>query len=202
MRSYGIELHPAAPGECFDEGSVAPALAEALRGWFPEFGGRVLAVSEVEITKENIPTAFPLGLVSPIDDTSDHNPRTGKPVEITENVLVSFMFAPERYPRRGGGDSGLWKFYDIHPLRTRLIAGLRMWTGPNGARVAYRSGRIATNEHAVAAEFVLECSFVWAPPKPEAACVPEPPCVMRVSVGPGNRLVPTDIPEEEPPPCP
>ena len=47
-----------------------PALAEQIALWFPEVEGRSLAVSEVSITKENVPT-LPLVMVAFINSVSE-----------------------------------------------------------------------------------------------------------------------------------
>lgn len=193
-----IQLGPTAQPQRVDEGPTAPALAKALAEWLPEFAGRCVAVSEAEITKENIPSIFPLALVAPIDETSDHNIKVERQIEITESLLISLLYEPSRYPRADGGGSGLWAYYDLHSMRNRILFHAVDWIGPNGGRLAYKSGRVAVEPHAVAFEFMFDCCFYWCPSDPSAGpCLPDPPCSITASYGPANQLIYPVPPEPE-----
>lgn len=158
---------------------LLPALAAAVAGWFPDLGGRSIAVSEAQITADNVPT-LPLAMLALLDEESDQRTaRSNAPATLTERLMLQFWIAPERYKRADQSESPFWAFYNYEPLRDRLLAELAIWCSPRGGRVVYRRMDIESDALAVVISFTLTHEFEWI----EQA---DPLCVLRVE----SRVVP------------
>jgi len=172
-----------------------PALAEKIASWFPELGGRALAVSEVSITKENVPT-LPLAMVAFI--RSNANPNTHSNIgmfEIADTFVVDFWLEPARYKKSNGTETPFWSYYDYEKIRDTLLSNLTTWDSPGGERIAYRGMTIEAEPLAVTLTFTFIATFRWCSSIPKnqgerftigfglctpAACIPddciEEPC--------------------------
>ena len=170
------------------EKRLLPALAEAIGEWFPELGGRSIAVSEVDITKENVPT-LPLAMVAFIRSTSD--PSTKARVsnfEIGDTIVVDFWLEPARYKRANGTETPFWSYYDYEAIRDKLLTKLVRWESPNGEIVTYRGLTIEATQLAVTLTFTFMVTFRWCPDEkyapdsivgkiPVKLCVPTECCI-------------------------
>jgi hypothetical protein len=99
-----------------------PALALAVSEGFPELGGRSLAVSNVDITKANVPT-LPLVMVAFARSESNQAVRSSHPNEysITDFVVVDFWLEPDQYRRADGTATPFWSYYPYEEIRDRLL---------------------------------------------------------------------------------
>ena len=147
-----------------DNPSTLPAFAEAIKIWFPEMQGRVLAVAEAAITKENVPT-LPLCMIALAKETGDHKWRVGKvEIPLTEEFLCEFWMRPERYKREDGSETPFWSFYDYSAIRTRLLNNVLSWQAPGTkARIEYVSLDIEATSFAVHICFTLRAHYNWCP---------------------------------------
>jgi hypothetical protein len=101
-----------------------PQLADAIAEWFPELGGRALAVSEVTITKQNVPT-LPLAMVAFARGTGDQSTTSHQPIFNMEDAfVVEFWLEPARYKNRSGGETPFWSYYDYEAIRDTLLQNL------------------------------------------------------------------------------
>lgn len=153
------------PPEAPVETRFLPALATAVSEWFPGLDGRAIAVSNIEITKENVPT-LPLVLVA-FARSESTQPARNHPSEFTvaDFVVVDFWLEPDRIRRTDGSATPYWNYYDYEWIRDRLLTGLADWhgPGPRQERLAYRSLGIAADPFAVTLTFTFEVRFQWCP---------------------------------------
>lgn len=150
-----------------------PTLAKNVAKWFPELEGRALAVSESDITKDNIPT-LPLCMVALVSEKSESNWQTRRDPEITEDFLIEFWFEPERYKNSEGGITPFWAYYNYERIRDTLIEESLRWETPKGGRIEYQSMTIEAEDFAVVLSFRFDHEFKWCPPVKEVGCDQEP----------------------------
>lgn len=142
-----------------------PALAEAIAEWFPELGGRSLAVSEVTVSKENIPT-LPLVMVAYVRGTGDQTTNTQQSIFNMEDAfVVEFWLEPARYKKKDGGETPFWSYYDYEAIRDTLLENMARWEAPHGERPAYRGLNIEADPLAVTLTFAFVAAMRWCPSK-------------------------------------
>lgn len=151
--------------------STIPALVEAIKTWFPEMEGRVVAVSEAEVTPENMP-ALPLAMVALQKITGTQNARSNARPMLTEDILVQFWLKPERERLAKGSLAPFWTYYDYDAILDRLLLGTTIWVGPRGTGLGFNSMDIEADEFAVTITFRLTHETRWCPPD-EADARPE-----------------------------
>jgi len=140
-----------------------PALAEAIKEWFPELEGRALAVSDMTITKENTPT-LPLVLTAFVRSTA--NPPLRNHYEqfpIDDVFIVEFWMKPVRQKRADGSETPFWTYYPYEYVRDKLLTHLVEWTPPNKERIAYRALNVMADHFAVVLSFQFIAHFDWCP---------------------------------------
>jgi hypothetical protein len=144
-----------------------PAVAEAVAAWFPDLGGRAIAVSEVSITKDNVPT-LPLALVAFVRSVSEQpaNSRV-EMFDITDTFIVDFWLPPARYKTASGAETPYWSYYDYEGIRDKLLTNLSRWQTPGGERIAYRGMVIEAEPLAVTLTFTFIANFRWCPTGPK-----------------------------------
>lgn len=144
-----------------------PDLAEAIKGWFPELKGRVLAVSEADVTAENVPT-LPLCMLALVRETADHSWRHSiGNIDLQEVFMVEFWLPPERHKTEGGGETPFWTFYDYPGWRDRFLKHLTMegWEDETGHRIQYTGMTIDADHFAVVLTFSFVNHSSWCPPE-------------------------------------
>jgi len=142
-----------------------PALAEQLAIWFPETGGRALAVSEVSITKDNVPT-LPLIMTAFVRSTADPNDQGNlDSFEVTDTFIVDFWLEPARYKKANGTETPFWSYYDYEAIRDKLLWKMGRWEPPGCEMISYRSMTIEAEPFAVTLTFTFMSYFKWVAPK-------------------------------------
>lgn len=160
--------------ETLNETSTLPAVATAIRGWFPELKGRAFAVSDSQITKENLPT-LPLCQVALLRETGNHSVRS-KSMEPDDSFVIEFWFTPERIKDSKDRETPFWAFYDYTKLRNKLMGHLMDWVSPEQAKVQYDYLDIEATSFAVVITFYMRHQFTWCEPEiVEDACDPQLP---------------------------
>lgn len=140
---------------------LLPALAEEIKLWFPELEGRALAVSEAEITKENVPT-LPLVMVAFARSVSSQPANSAQfSIQMSDQIVVEFWMEPSRYKRQNGTETPFWSYYDYEAIRNVLLSHMVNWEGPAGERFAYREMRIEATPLAVVLTFMFLATFKW-----------------------------------------
>lgn len=136
-----------------------PALAKAIAQWFPDLGGRALAVSDMDTVPKNPPT-LPICLVALDTETVEKGTAQQRPT-IIENIVVEFWFEPNRYKRDDGTETPFFTFYNYSKLRNRLLTPLLVWMAPDGSRFKYRGLIVQVTEYAAIVTLKFEHSFVF-----------------------------------------
>lgn len=153
---------------------LLPAVAKAIAEWFPELGGRAIAVSEADITRENMPT-LPVAFIALARETADHawKGANGK-MAITSEFVIEFLFKTEKYKLSDGSESPFWAFYDYGAIRDKLWTEFVAWRGPGGEAIEYVSMDIDADPFSVNVAFVCRAHFNWCPDeKPAPKCAPD-----------------------------
>lgn len=146
-----------------DSSSRKPSLvdlAEKVAEWFPELGGRSLAVSEVDpIRNDNDKPQLPVAVCALISEQNAGAGRGGATqINVDDRVLLQFAFEPEKYTREDGADSPFYAFYDYEGLRDRLLENLRGYRTPRNHSVTFVSLDVQSDPYAVYIAFTLALS--------------------------------------------
>ena len=142
---------------------LLPALADAITEWFPELGGRALAVSDMLVDKQNTPT-LPLVLVAFVRSTA--NPPLRNHYEefpIDDVFIVQFWMKPLRQKRADGSETPFWTYYPYEYVRNKLLTHLVEWMPPNKERIGYRGLTVTADQFAVVLTFQFVAHFDWCP---------------------------------------
>jgi len=151
------------------ETRLLPALAEAIAEWFPELGGRAMAVSEAAVTKENIPT-LPLAVVAFLRSVSDQSSKSRQQqFEITDAFVIEFWLPSEKYRRANGSEAPFWSYYNYEAIRDKLLTHMATWDAPRNARIAFKTLDTEADHLAVTLTFNFTASINWK------ACIDAPP---------------------------
>jgi len=142
-----------------------PALAEQIALWFPEVGGRSLAVSEVTITKENVPT-LPLVMTAFTNSVAEPPSRSQTTMfDIIDTFVVEFWLEPARYKKANGAETPFWSYYPYEEIRDTLLTNISQWQTPNGEIISYRRLQLGADPLAVTLTFTFVAVFRWCPSK-------------------------------------
>lgn len=143
--------------------SVMLDLAASMDKAFPEFDGRIVPVSEVEVDKSNVPQ-LPIVFLALVTSPIDHVERGNKPPTITENFVVEFWFPSNKYLRKDGTESPFWAYYDYEGLRDKFIAFTMNYRSPRKALLKFTAMEIESTPLAVMISFTLRHQFDWCAP--------------------------------------
>jgi hypothetical protein len=139
--------------------STILALVNALAEAFPEFNRRVVAVSEAEVTADNVPND-PIIFVSLINAPVEADERTGRKMTITENILVEFWKKTEKITsQKTGRDTPFWAFYDYDDILERFFTMLEDFRSPRGNRVVPVQMDMEASNAALMLPFTLRHRF-------------------------------------------
>src|SRR5262245_3368733 len=143
-----------------------PALAEAISQWFPELGGRSLAVSDATITKDNIPT-LPLVMVALVRSLAEPPSKSShETFDISDDFIIEFWLQPERYKKPNGSETPFCSYYDYEDIRDTLLSNLVRWDSPGGERITYRGLTVEADALSVTLTFGFRAVFRWCPTIP------------------------------------
>jgi hypothetical protein len=137
-----------------------PPLAAVLKEWFPEVGPRSVAVSEVDINKQNVPT-LPLVMTAFLRSTANP-PTNGRndQFRITDAFCIEFWLKPIRY-KNDKGETPFWSYYPYEDIRDTLLTNLARWEAPNNERIVYRGLSVEAEEIAITLTFQFTATYDW-----------------------------------------
>lgn len=182
--------------------STIPNLVQQIAQWFPDLQGRCIAVSDAEITKENMPTQLPLAIVGLQKIMFTPTAKTGRKPEITEDILVQFWMKPERYKKKGGTESPFWSYYDYDKILDRLVAQLLQWETPRGTRLSVASMDFEVDsEFAVILTFNVHHVYHWCAPDDIVSDVSVYPAPVNTETVVAFNLEPANTPANQPCAC-
>jgi hypothetical protein len=126
----------------------------------PDGTTRSIAVSDIDVTKEYVPT-LPLALSVFRQSVGDQLLRSSsEQFKLTDSFIIEFWMKPE-YVKSQGKETPYWSYYPYEFIRNKLIAGFMRWTGPNGEHVAYRGLTVEADRHAARLTFTFIATFEW-----------------------------------------
>lgn len=170
------------------EKRLIPALANAIKEWFPELREQAFPVADATITKENIPP-LPIVMVALVRSVADP-PANSKPktFDIMDRVVVEFWLQPERYKRPDDSESPFWSYYPYEEIRNTLLSNVAYWDAPGGVLLRYREMHITVDPLAVTLSFFFDATIRWCATQSDfgqpfhigftlctpKACIPDP----------------------------
>lgn len=142
---------------------LLPSIAADVALWFPELGGRSIAVSEAQISKQNLPT-LPLVMVSLARQTNQDAPiqAARHTLNLMDRFVIEFWLEPARIHKADGTETPFWAYYDYEAIRDRLLAGLTGgYLGPNSERISYFNMTMESDAYAVTLAFTFNATYQW-----------------------------------------
>jgi len=131
-----------------------PALAKAIATNFPELTNRVVAVTEVEAFNQTSDSVkLPLAIVALLSEKGTQRADGGGNVNVEDDIIVQFMFTPEKYTNAEDRDTPFFAFYDYEALRDKLLSLTSFWRSPRNGGLSYQSLELETDESAVYVTF-------------------------------------------------
>lgn len=131
-----------------------PAVAEALRLWMPQFNGRIIAVTDGDVTEENVPT-LPIGIVAPL--RQNFRPA-GQRITVEEVFSLELWLDPRR-EKSLKGESPFWSYYEYNSLRNQLFTKLSTWRTPQNGAVVLNSMDVESSSLATVVAFRLTATY-------------------------------------------
>jgi hypothetical protein len=131
-----------------------PAFAVALREWMPQLGDRAIAVSDGDVTSENVPT-LPLAIVAPLRQNFTH---VGQRVTVEEIFTAELWLEPAREKSKEG-ESPFWSYYPFNRLRNQLFNKLSTWRSPQNGTVALNYMDFESSSLATVVAFRLTATY-------------------------------------------
>lgn len=120
-----------------------------------DFQGRVVSVSEMEVTRTNTPT-FPVAMFALQDITFVHSERTNKPPAAVETIIAEFWFQSRKRVNVGGkAETPFWEFYNYEPLLQTVVDFVTNWKSPRGYRLKLVRMDLESTELAVMVSFTF-----------------------------------------------
>ena len=152
-----------------------PQVAEWVAEWFPDLGGRSVAVTDGDITKANRPT-LPFSLCAL--NREDATPATASSrsqngnIEINEDFIVELWFPVQRFTLEGqtleaGVEKPFWAYYPTTAIRNRMISKMYRAFSDSANKslgsISYTSMDIAADPQAVVLTFRFLRNYIWCP---------------------------------------
>lgn len=166
--------------------TAVQSIALIIREAFPELNKRAFAISEVAITKENMPN-LPLACVALLNIRGVNQSNNVKtPLDLEETICVEFWIASKTYMKDDGGISPFYAFQDYKPYMDRLFNALTGFFTPQKKAVKFISFDMTADEYCLTLCFKLSVEWRWCP-EPDHFYHP-----VKISF----RLDPQDVPKE------
>lgn len=141
-----------------------PAVAARMREFFPELQGRALAVTEAEITKDNVPS-LPLSMVAPLRQTFTQ-PNGGRRLSVVEEFVIEVWLPPARI-KGNSGETPFWSYYEYNEFRNKMFTVFSTWRSPQNGTVAFIGMDVESNYLATALTFRMAATYDVCPSSEE-----------------------------------
>ncbi len=137
------------------------SIAHLIRKSFPELEERAFAISEVQLTKENMPN-LPLACVvlngiKAVNQSNDVN----TPVDIEEMLCAEFWTRSKNYAKADGGVSPFYAFQDYRQIMDRLFNALTGYFTPQRKPVRFISMDLMADEYCHTISFKFSVIWRW-----------------------------------------
>lgn len=131
-----------------------PAVAKQLAIWMPQLEDRAMAVTDGEVTKENIPT-LPCAIVAPLRQEFTNS---GQTLTVEEEFTIELWLEPERAKSRKS-ESPFWAYYPFNLLRNQLFTKLSTWRTPQNGVVRLNSMIVESSSLATVVAFRATATY-------------------------------------------
>jgi len=118
----------------------------------PELDGRVIAVSEMEVNRANMPT-LPICMTALRDVTFRHAEQTNQDPWIVEQIVTEFWFESNRIKNSKSQETPFWAYYDYDKLLFKIVKFVLGWTSPKGYKFKITRMDIESSDLAVHVAF-------------------------------------------------
>lgn len=141
-----------------------PELADLVAEWFPELGGRSVAVTEAEVTKQNRPN-LPLAILALNREEGSNAPRAPSDVTISDDFIIEFWLELKKYHHaETNHELPFWAYYPYEKIRDRLLTKmLRESLARESWGIRYISMDVAADADAVILTFRFSRNYIWCP---------------------------------------
>lgn len=145
-----------------------PMLAGFVSEWFPSFRGRVVAVTEAELTKENRPE-LPCAMLALNREEAEHSARGYSEVKISDDFIIEMWLPLKKYmDAKSGAESPFWAYYPYEALRNRLLTRMLDESRERPSwGIRYISMDVASDAGAVILTFRFSRNYTWCPDENE-----------------------------------
>ena len=145
-------------------------VAKLIADEIPEVEGRSFAVSEVmPFNKDTIVPKLPISVTALLNENGTQSRNGGGKIELTDRVLIQFLFNPVKYKDSEDRDLPFFAFYDYEPLRDKVLTLLHGWRSSRNVGLSFRSLDVESDDHAVYIAMTFEAVDQWCPHEQEAA---------------------------------
>lgn len=141
--------------------SFLPALAEHIAKSFPELNGRAVAVSEVEVKKDAVPT-LPVCMLA-LEHESGGGKQITNQLSLTETFIIDFWLKPKTIDAYGQSIA-FYAFYDYETIRNRLIEALNKFEYEGIGTLYYVKLEPDVTSFAARLKFTFERQALWCRP--------------------------------------
>lgn len=145
-----------------------PELAGFVASWFPELGGRAIAVTEAEVTKENRPD-LPLAILALNREEATHDPKSNQPISLSDDFIIEFWLELKKLrSSKTKEEVPFWAYYNYEAIRDRLLTRIiaESMSRENWG-IRYVSMDVAADAGAVILTFRFSRNYRWCMPEDE-----------------------------------
>lgn len=138
------------------------ALVADITPFLEEFEGRVMSVSEMEVTRTNTPK-FPVAMFALQDITFNHAEKGNKPPEAVETIIGEFWFSSRKKVVTKNKEEPFWDFYNYEPLLQAVVDFIMGWRSPRNSRLKMVRMDLESDELAVMISFTFTHTYDLCP---------------------------------------
>lgn len=139
-------------------------VAKLVARTFPDLNDRVAAVTDAEITKENIPK-IPFAFIAFDRESSKHAWKQNADPELAEEFIIEMYLKNERVVVQGVSESPYWKYYNHRLVRDKLLGAL---INESNSRtnwgIQYLGMDLSVDPLAIVLTFRFARNYIWCPP--------------------------------------
>jgi hypothetical protein len=136
------------------------ALIKDIEPVFPEMERRIIAVSEMEVQRDNIPT-FPIAMFALQDINFAHDAKSNKSPDLVETFVGEFWFRSNKILNSKSKETPFWAYYDYDPLLQKFVDFILQWESPRGYPVQLVKMDLESSDLAVMLSFTLRHTYTF-----------------------------------------
>jgi hypothetical protein len=149
--------------------STVQAFLDELGPHFPEMGGRLFEVTDIDdISKDTIPK-MPLA-VGAFLRIVNSNPNALQMATVDETFIIEFWYEPLRYAKADGSESPFWAAFDHSAVIQKVVDIALKWISPNGSRLIFQEANLDCSPMAIMLAIKFSNKYHWC----EDVCYEKP----------------------------